>query len=132
MEYIKYIKIIYINHIKYIFCFIRNKYIIFSIEELIRQNLLYYIIYIKKYKKKFIYIEKKIKNLFIDLLLIKKKKKYMLIECKSPKKKINILNIKQLILYKKYIKCKYYFLYNGFFFIKYKNNNFTVKNNVNF
>ncbi|XCC45285.1 MAG: type I restriction enzyme HsdR N-terminal domain-containing protein [Candidatus Shikimatogenerans sp. Ttur] len=98
---------------KYIYCFIRKKKIILTPEEFIRQNILYYIIYKKKFNINNILVEKKFFNFKIDILLKKKKKNFILIECKSFKKNINIKILNKILIYKKYIKPKYTFFYNG-------------------
>ncbi|XBT18659.1 MAG: type I restriction enzyme HsdR N-terminal domain-containing protein [Candidatus Shikimatogenerans sp. Tcar] len=133
MNYYNYLKIIKFKKKKYIFCIKRKKFILLNNEEFIRQNILYYIIYIKKINKNNIIVEKQIKKQKIDILIIKNNNPYILIECKNNIKNINIKNFKQVLKYNKYIKSKYIYIYNGIYLIliinKYK---FYIKNDFNF
>ncbi|XBT18541.1 MAG: type I restriction enzyme HsdR N-terminal domain-containing protein [Candidatus Shikimatogenerans sp. Tder] len=131
MNYYNFLKIIKIKKKKYIFCIKRKKYIIFNNEEIIRQNILYYIIYIKKINRKKIIVEKKIKKQKIDILIIKNNKPYILIECKNNNININIKYFKQILKYNKYIKSKYIYIYNGIYLILITNKNkFFIKNDL--
>ncbi|WGH25561.1 MAG: type I restriction enzyme HsdR N-terminal domain-containing protein [Candidatus Shikimatogenerans bostrichidophilus] len=121
---------------KKIFCIKRKKFYNFSYEELLRQKIILFLIFKKKYNLKNILIEKSIKikkkKFRIDIIVLSKNKPYIIIECKSPKKKINKKNIKQLLIYGNLIKTKYFFLtnkINNIIFYKYKNN-FTFINQL--
>ncbi|XBT18162.1 MAG: type I restriction enzyme HsdR N-terminal domain-containing protein [Candidatus Shikimatogenerans sp. Tser] len=128
MNYYNKFKIIKFKKKKYILCIKRKKFIILNNEEIIRQNILYYIIHIKKIKRKYILVEKKIKNQKIDILIKKNNKPYILIECKSNKKNININDFIQILKYNKYIKSKYIYIYNGNILLLIINiNNFYIK-----
>ncbi|WXB47379.1 MAG: type I restriction enzyme HsdR N-terminal domain-containing protein [Candidatus Shikimatogenerans sp. Tmey] len=131
MNYYNFLKIIKIKKKKYILCIKRKKYILLNNEEIIRQNILYYIINIKRINKKKIIVEKKIKNQKIDILIIKNNKPYILIECKNNFININIKHFNQILKYNKYIKSKYIYIYNGIYLIliinKYK---FYIKNEL--
>lgn len=69
-------KIILINNKKYIFCLIRKKFVNFSSEEWVRQNIIYYLLKIKNLNKENIKVEYYIKYIKkrLDIIIFKKKK----------------------------------------------------------
>lgn len=110
-----------------IFCIKRKKFYKFSNEELLRQKIILFLIFKKKYNLYNIFVEKKIKiknkKYRIDILVKKNNKPYLIIECKSPQKKITKKNFKQLLNYRKAIKSKFFYLTNekqNFIFFKNK------------
>ncbi|WGH24552.1 MAG: type I restriction enzyme HsdR N-terminal domain-containing protein [Candidatus Shikimatogenerans bostrichidophilus] len=121
------IKVYKYNLFNYIYCIKRNRYYILTNEEYIRQIILLYLIYIKGYNISSIYLENKIKiknKIFkIDILIVRNNLPYILIECKTYKRKINYLNIDQILKYGNHLNIKYYWLtniYNNIIFYKKK------------
>lgn len=119
-----------INNKILIFDPIRLKYVIFTLEEYVRQSLILYFISYKKYHRKSFIIEKKInvnKTIKrIDILLIDKNIK-TLIECKAPHIIINQKIFEQVARYNIAIQANKILITNGlnhFFLI------FNIKKNT--
>ena len=81
------------NSIRYIFCFIRKKYLVITPEEIVRQLFILYLIKIKHYPKNKIAVEKQVlvnglSKRFDIMVLDKTFQPWMLIECKAPNVRI--------------------------------------------
>ena len=103
---------------KFIFDFIRKKWVVLTPEEWVRQNTISYLIQIKKYPKSHIKIEGviTINNLKKRYDVIAFNKKYeiqILIECKSPTYKISSKVFDQIALYNLQVSSKYLMITNG-------------------
>ncbi|WGH24735.1 MAG: type I restriction enzyme HsdR N-terminal domain-containing protein [Candidatus Shikimatogenerans bostrichidophilus] len=131
---IRKVKIYKYNSFKFIYCLKRKRYYILTNEEYIRQKILLYLIYIKKYDISNIYLENKIKiknKVFkIDILIKNNNKPYIIIECKTYKNKIKYIDLDQIIKYGSIMKIKFYWLtnkFNNLIFYKKKNKIIFIK-----
>ncbi len=103
---------------KFIFDFIRKKWVLLTPEEWVRQNIISYLIEIKKYPKSHLKIEGsiKIKNVTkrYDILTLDKDfKADLIVECKSPTNKISKKVFDQIAIYNLEISSKYLMVTNG-------------------
>ena len=101
-----------------IFDEIRQKWIVLTPEEWVRQNLVMYLIHQKAYPKHLIAVEKAIlfnnKKKRFDLVIYNRDlKPWMLIECKEPNVPINEQTLFQLLTYQATLQCKYWLMSNG-------------------
>lgn len=110
------VKLKKINKKILIFDHIRLKYLIFTLEEYVRQSLILYFIIYKNYERSSFIIEKKINinNTIkrVDIILINQYTK-ILIECKSPKVNINQKIFEQVARYNLAIQAKKILISNG-------------------
>ena len=93
-----------VNSKEYLFDELRKKWILYTPEELVRQQFWKYLNLVKKYPKSLIAIERKIEinglNKRFDLLVYDKQgKPNIIVECKSPKVKINQKTLDQVLSY---------------------------------
>jgi hypothetical protein len=103
---------------RYIFDFIRKKYVILTPEEWVRQHILIYLCEVMQYPKGLISIEKEIKinNLKkrYDIVVYDyEHKPWMLVECKEPGVAVSDVTLQQLLRYHNVLQCPYWFLTNG-------------------
>lgn len=103
---------------KYIFCLIRNKWLVLQPEELVRQLILHYLIEEKGYSKNSITVEKGITvnelSRRCDILVFDENTKpILLVECKSPRIKITEAVFQQIAAYNLPLQVKYLLLSNG-------------------
>lgn len=116
---IKYpIKIITKDRKKWVFDFIRKKYIRLTPEEWVRQNFIKYLVEIKNYPVGLIGVEQKLpgnnQNFRTDIVVFSKSAKaIMIIECKSEKIKINQDVFDQAAKYNFQFKADYLAVTNG-------------------
>lgn len=116
---IKYpIKIITKDRKKWVFDFIRKKYIRLTPEEWVRQNFIKYLVEIKTYPVGLIGVEQKLpgndQNFRTDIVIFSKSAKaIMIIECKSEKIKINQDVFDQAAKYNFQFKADYLAVTNG-------------------
>jgi len=102
----------------YIFDIVRKKFYLLTPEEWVRQHILHYLIFTKKYSKNLIAVEKKIEinqtfRRFDVVVFNHNMQAYILIECKSPDVKISQSTFDQINQYNWLIKAPYLFLTNG-------------------
>lgn len=75
------------NNKRLIFCMIRKKWLVLTPEEWVRQNLLLYLVLVKKYPQTLISVEKQIlvnkQKKRIDIAVYKNESPFLLIECKN-------------------------------------------------
>ncbi|MGX7593621.1 type I restriction enzyme HsdR N-terminal domain-containing protein [Candidatus Karelsulcia muelleri] len=118
------------NGKRYVFCLIRNKYYLFTKEELVRQKIIYYLITNRGYNVHDIYVEfhSTFSNIKyrLDILVIKNNRPFIIVECKSPEIKISSKSFDQIMRYYLRFKTQYLVLTNGI-----KNIIFELKHNVN-
>ncbi|KAA5534756.1 type I restriction enzyme HsdR N-terminal domain-containing protein [Taibaiella lutea] len=103
---------------RYIFDFIRKKYVMLTPEEWVRQHILVYLCEVMEYPKGLISVEKEIKinNLKkrYDIVVYDyDHKPWMLIECKEPDVPVSDITLQQLLRYHHVLQCPYWFLTNG-------------------
>jgi hypothetical protein len=106
------------ENVRYIFDFIRKKYVVLTPEEWVRQHILSYLCEDLKYPRGLISVEKEIKinNLKkrYDIVVYNDKQQpWMLIECKEPEVQITDNTLQQLLRYHNSLQCPYWFLTNG-------------------
>lgn len=124
---------------KYIFDIIRKKYVRLTPEELVRQNLIHYLVNYKNYPSELIIVEGMIKynslSKRFDLVVYDNYgKPKILIECKSPQVELNENVINQISAYNKILNVNYLIISNGinnlFYEIDSNNNTFICKNDI--
>jgi hypothetical protein len=106
------------ENVRYIFDFIRKKYVILTPEEWVRQHILIYLCESLKYPSGLISVEKEIKinnmRKRYDIVVYDyDHKPWMLIECKEPAVKITDTTLQQLLRYHNHLQCPYWLLTNG-------------------
>ncbi len=111
-------KIIIENNKEFILDSIRNKYLLLTPEEWVRQNFLTYLIHEKKYPASLISIEAeiryhKLRRRYDALLYSKKGKPLMLMEFKSPKVAITQKVFDQIRQYNQHFLVPYMTISNG-------------------
>ena len=126
-------KINFIDNKKYIFDPIRKKNILLTDEELVRQNIILYLINDLNVPLSHIAVERgltinKLKKRFDIVVYDKNGKINILIECKSPIVKLNQKSLDQLVIYNMELKSKFLMLSNGLkhFFIKFFDDKFII------
>ena len=103
---------------RFIFDFIRKKYVQLSSEEWVRQNCIRFLIEEKRINKYSIAIEKEIefngiKKRFDIVSYSSEGKINLLVECKAPNIEINQKTFDQILIYNKILKSKYLMVTNG-------------------
>lgn len=100
-----------------IFDSIRKKWLVFSSEEWVRQNLIRFIVDFLNYPTEIIQIESGLKvnqnQRRSDVIIFKNSKAIVLIECKAPSISITENTLNQALNYNKVYKAKYIMLSNG-------------------
>lgn len=117
------------NNKQYIFCIVRKKFYLLTSEELVRQNIIKFLINNKGYNlinfrlEVPLIINKIVKKL--DIVIYKKLKPYIIIECKSHNIKISKKVFNQVSVYLMSISNCYIIITNGiyifFYFFSKKN-----------
>ncbi len=102
----------------YIFDIIRKKYVLLTPEEWVRQNLIHYIIYTKKYSPALIAVEKQLninglRRRFDIVVFNRNTHPQILIECKAPDIPIDQKTFDQANRYNWLLKAPYLVLSNG-------------------
>lgn len=97
---------------------IRNKWIVLSPEEYVRQALVHYLINTMNYPLGLISVEKQIKigslvRRYDIVVFDRDMKPWLLVECKAPEVSINEQTMFQIIQYHGQIPCPYWLLSNG-------------------
>lgn len=103
---------------RFIFCLIRQRYMVITPEEIVRQLLLLYLVEIKHYPKNRIAVEKQLdingrKKRFDILVLNKEVEPIVLIECKAPNVAISQLTFNQITQYNLTLKADLLIVTNG-------------------
>ena len=100
-----------------IFDSIRKKWLVFSAEEWVRQNLIRFLVEFLEYPKEIIQIESGLKvnqnQRRSDVLVFKNSKAIVLIECKAPNVSLTENTLSQALNYNQVYKAKYIMLSNG-------------------
>ncbi len=101
-----------------IFDIIRNKYVLLTPEEWVRQHVIRFLTDEKGYGKGLIAVEKSLKfnNLtkrFDVYVADRNGNPYILVECKAPHVKLTNATLQQAGIYQKELKAKYVFITNG-------------------
>ena len=102
---------------EWIFDDIRKQWVRLTPEEWVRQNMLQYLIQVKKYPASLIAIEKEIslgeiKKRF-DILIYKESKPWMIIECKEMNVPLNEAVLKQVLNYNITVQADFVLITNG-------------------
>ena len=122
-----------------IFDVVRKKYFILSHEEWVRQHMIHYLHFKKKYPIGLMGVEKMVKynsmRTRADIIVYNNKAEAnIIVECKSPKVKINQNAFDQIAKYNFILKVPYLIVTNGIehFFLEmdYENNSFSVLEEV--
>ena len=103
---------------KFIFDSIRKKWVLLTPEEWVRQNIISYLVKIKKYPKSHLQIERSLKvnsrlKRYDILTLDKNFNVLLLVECKSPTTRISRSAFDQVAQYNLEISSKYIMVSNG-------------------
>jgi len=103
---------------RFIFCLIRQKYLVITPEEIVRQLILLYLVEIKAYPKNRIAVEKQLdingrKKRFDILILNKEIQPVVLIECKAPNVLISQLTFNQITQYNLTLNADFLIVSNG-------------------
>jgi hypothetical protein len=106
------------NNIEHIFDSYRNKWIVLTPEEWVRQNFLNYIVKVLNYPKTLIAIEKEIqlgelKKRFDIVVYDKNTQPWMVIECKEMDVPLTEKIMQQILNYNQSLKAKYLVITNG-------------------
>lgn len=106
------------ENVRYIFDFIRKKYVILTPEEWVRQHILVYFCAVMQYPKGLISVEKEIrinnlKKRYDIVVYDYTHKPWMLVECKEPEVKISDSTLQQLLRYHNILQCPFWLLTNG-------------------
>jgi hypothetical protein len=125
----------YINQRKYIYCLIRKKYLLFTNEEFVRQNVINYLLK-KKYPiisfslEKTILIDKTKRK--IDIIVYSQGNPFILIECKSPYIQITQSIFDQINIYNSVLQSSYLMITNGItnFIFKIKNQKYIFVSSI--
>jgi hypothetical protein len=102
----------------YVFDIIRKKFVQIQAEEWVRQHLIWYLIYEKKYPKSLINVEKKILvnglTKRVDVVIFNKDGSiYLLVECKAPEIKISQETFDQIARYNLNLNAELLMVTNG-------------------
>lgn len=102
----------------WIYDIIRKKFVFFTPEEEIRQKILWYLVFEKKYPKSLIAVERQIRynklsKRFDILIFGKSGSPKMLIECKAPNVRLTEESLRQLARYQSTLNAQYLILSNG-------------------
>lgn len=117
----------------YIFDIIRKGYYLLTPEEWVRQHMIHYLVYEKKYSPQLIAVEKQLninglKRRFDIVVFNKKLQPYILIECKAPEVPVSQKTFDQANQYNWLLKAPYLILSNGLKHyicrINFENNNY--------
>lgn len=103
---------------RFIFCLIRQRYLVLTPEEIVRQLILLYLIEIKAYPRNRIAVEKQLeingrKKRFDILVLNKEVKPMVLVECKAPNVPISQLTFNQIAQYNQTLAADVLIVTNG-------------------
>lgn len=102
---------------EYIFDLVRKKFIILTPEEWVRQNMLHYMIHVKKYAPSLISVERQIKigtlKKRYDIVVYQQDKPWLIVECKSETETINPNVVNQILAYQSVLQVHYLSLTNG-------------------
>ena len=103
---------------RFIFCGIRNKYLVLTPEEIVRQLILIYLIEDRKYPKNKIAVEKQLiinnrKKRFDILVMDKEIKPLILVECKAPNVAISQMTFNQAAQYNLALNAELFIITNG-------------------
>lgn len=106
------------ENIHYIFDVIRKKYVVLTPEEWVRQHVVYYLIYTKKFRQSYINVEKVFKINGItkryDIVVFDTDGSiYLLIECKQPNVAISQDVFDQIARYNLKLNAKFLLVTNG-------------------
>jgi len=104
---------------------IRKKSVVLTPEEWVRQHLIHYLIYTKKYPRALIAVEDGLRYAGLrkrsDVVVYDRKGGvFILIECKSPRVKMYQKSMEQLSVYNQHYKSSYIALTNGLSLIVYR------------
>ncbi len=107
-----------VNNSTQVFDIIRKKYFILTPEEWVRQHVVHYLIFHKKYPKGLMQVEKLIKynnlNTRADIVVFNRNSDpVILVECKAPSVVINKNAFDQIAKYNFNLKAKFLFVTNG-------------------
>lgn len=110
-------KIKQVNGKDQIFDPLRQKWIILTPEEWVRQNILQYLVQVCKYPSSMIAIEKTIKlgelNKRFDIVVYKNESPWIIIECKEANVPISEKTISQILQYQQAMVARYLVVSNG-------------------
>ncbi len=106
------------NGKKFIFDEVRKKFVPLTNEEWVRQHVLHYLIYDKKFSKSLIAVERGVKlngllKRFDVVVFGNDGKPKMIVECKSPDEKLSQKVFEQIALYNLSLKVDYLWVSNG-------------------
>lgn len=101
----------------YVFDFIRKKWLLLTPEEMVRQQVVSYLINEKNVPQSLIALEKTIQiNNFskrFDILVYKEDKPWLLVECKEPNVVLNDTTIQQILHYNQALNVPFLAITNG-------------------
>lgn len=108
----------YIHRQRYIWCFIRKKFMVLTPEEIVRQLVILYLIQERGYNKNRVSVEKQLKiNGRIkrcDILIYNQQTEpHLLVECKAPNIPISQVTFDQIARYNLALNVRYFIVTNG-------------------
>ena len=102
---------------EYIFDIVRKKWVRLTPEEWVRQNMLQYLLQVKKYPATLLAIEKEIQlgelRKRCDIVVYKEAQPWMIIECKEMKEALNEKVLQQVLRYNISLKVSFVVITNG-------------------
>lgn len=102
---------------QYVFDAIRKKWLLFTPEEKVRQQMVQYLQQVKKVPTSVIALEKSItingQQRRFDIVVYKIDKPWLLIECKEPSVTLNDATIQQVLLYNQFLQVSFISITNG-------------------
>lgn len=106
-----------INGKEYIFDIVRKKHVMLTKEEWVRQQLIHYLIVVKKYPTSLLSVEKQIlvgtRKRRYDLVVYKQDIPWMIVECKEEGEKLNEAVLQQVLAYSSIMKLHFVAISNG-------------------
>lgn len=102
----------------FIFDILRKKNVALTPEEWVRQNIVHYLIFTKKYSKKLIAVERGIEinglNKRFDILAFNRiGKPYLIVECKAENIELTPKVLSQILVYNQSLSVRYLWITNG-------------------
>lgn len=103
---------------RYIFDFIRKRYVLLTPEEWVRQHILVYLSEVMQYPKGLLSVEKVItvnglRKRYDIVVYDGRQQPWMLVECKEPQTPLSETTLHQLLGYHSSLQCPYWLLTNG-------------------
>jgi hypothetical protein len=103
--------------VRKVFCLVRNKWLVLTPEEWVRQYFLLYLNRVKQYPLSIIAVEKLLqvgeRSRRTDILVYKNDAPFLLVECKQMDQEISTRELEQTLHYFSAVQCPYFVITNG-------------------